>query len=152
MGNNIVSEDYRIASTEVLDILKHLPDETVKRIPKKLIEFFENVSISDYEPKIDYSKGLDKIELKTKTKALLAMIYRNYLCSDSEREEVDRALIKNEEEYQQNLREKYNPDKIFEENYEKINKSVEKNTQLMVYKEKWYKKVFKKIFYIIKNK
>lgn len=68
-----VSEEYKIATTEVLSILEYLPQNEVDKIPNKFKEFLKENSLSAYKPSFDYSQGLDKIELKYKTKLLLAM-------------------------------------------------------------------------------
>ena len=135
-----VSEEYRIAATEILSILEYLPKSDVNKIPNKFKGFLKEISISDYNPNFDYSLGLDKIELKCKTKLLLAMIYRNYICSEQEKLEYDKLLYKNEEDYQESLREKYNPDNIFRklDKDENINSEIPENTTnmtLIEYKE-----------------
>ena len=140
-----VSDEYKIAATEVLSILEYLPKTEVDKIPNKFKEFLKETSIFDYNPNFDYSLGLDKIELNHKTKLLLAMIYKNYICSEKERIEYNSILYKNEERYQNELREKYNPYDIFK----KENKQEEKNIQtsnnaLIEYKETFFNK-FKKI-------
>ncbi len=154
---DVVSDDYRIAATEILDIIEHLSLNATNKIPLQLLEFFKEVSMKDYKPKFDYSQGLEKISFTPKTKALLAMIYRNYLCSEEERKEFDKKLFENEEKYQQELREKYNPDNIFkneevsniEENSKEENNQ---NTALIEYKEKkWYHKIFEKLVSLFKK-
>lgn len=145
---DVVSEEYKIAATEVLDIIEHLSLNATNKIPMQLLEFFKEVSLQDYKPQFDYSGGLEKINFTPKTKALLAMIYRNYLCSEEERKELDQKLFENEEKYQQELREKYNPDKIFQNSELEENAKEEnnQNTALIEYKEKkWYHKIFEKI-------
>ncbi len=42
------------------------------------------------------------------------MIYRNYWCSIEERPKYDKLLQNNQKKFDDALREKYNPDKIFE--------------------------------------
>ena len=74
--------------------------------------------MEDYKPQFDYSQGIDKIGFSDKTRALLAMIYRNYLCSEQEKKEFEKTLFENEEKFQKKLREKYNPDAIFQRNSE----------------------------------
>lgn len=145
MEKAIVSKEYSISVTEVLDILKYLPENMVSKIPDKFMQFLKENSIQDYEPEFDYSQGLDKLLLSNKTKALLAMIYRNYICSEEERAAYDKILIENEREHQNELKEKYNPDDIFKNN-KNTEKEENSNTQLVEYKEpKWYRKLFNSI-------
>ena len=79
------------------------------------------------------------------------MIYRNYLCSDDEREKFDKTLFQNEEEYQKKLREKYNVDHIFDNHLESMKKNKQ-TIDLIEYKEpKWYHKIFEKILSLFKK-
>lgn len=156
---DVVSEDYRIAATEVLDMIEHFSLNATNRIPLQLLEFFKEVSIEDYKPEFDYSVGLEKINFSPKTKALLAMIYRNYLCSEEECKEFDQKIFGNEEKYQQELREKYNPDNIFKNTKKQQALQAKKNEkeendqtmELIEYKEKWYHKILKKFLMFFKK-
>lgn len=149
-----VSEEYKIATTEVLSILEYLPQNEVDKIPNKFKEFLKENSLSAYKPSFDYFQGLDKIELKYKTKLLLAMIYRNYICSEEERLEYDKILYQNEEYYQRRLREKYNPDDIFKKADKQESITIElaednSNTALIEYKETFFMKFKNFIFNIL---
>lgn len=146
-----VSEEYKIAATEALSILEYLPQIEVDKIPNKFKEFLKANSLSTYKPNFDYSLGLDKIELKDKTKFLLAMIYRNYICSEEERLEYDKILCQNEENYQKYLREEYNPDDIFkkQENVTMELSEDTSNTALIEYKESFFMKFKNFIFKIL---
>lgn len=149
-----VSEEYKIATTEVLSILEYLPKSEVDKIPNKFKEFLKKNSLSEYNPCFDYSLGLDKIELKHKTKLLLAMIYRNYLCSKEEQLQYDKILCQNEEKYQKYLREKYNPDNLFKkvDKEEHTNIKIKEgitNTALIEYKDSFCTKIKNFIFRIL---
>lgn len=149
---DVISEDYRIAATEVLDIIEHLSLNATNKIPLQLLEFFKEVSLQDYKPEFDYFGSLEKINFTPKTKALLAMIYRNYLCSEEERKEIDQKLFENEEKYQKELREKYNPEYLFEKTGENQKEENNQNLKLIEYKErKWYHKIFEKIISLFKK-
>lgn len=143
IDNKLMSQEYRIAATEVLVILNNFSEEVLNKIPKKLIEFFKEVSIKDYEFKLDYNK---EKQITNKTKDLLAMVYRNYLCNENERKEFDKRLFQNEEKYQNNLKEKYNPN-IFENKKEESSQRI----SLVEYKEVWYKKLLKNILHFFKR-
>lgn len=141
--NKIISQEYRIAVTETLAILNNFSEETLNKIPKKLIEFFKEVSIKEYT----FVDDKKEQQITNKTKDLLAMIYRNYLCTESEKVEFDKKLLQNEEEYQNKLKEKYNPD-IFENRKEENSKMI----SLVEYKEEsWYKKILKNILHFFRR-
>lgn len=109
--------DYREALVEVLEILKHTNEKDRNKIPKKLIAFFEKNASTTYKFTFDESKPIKDLNLKPETKGILAMIYRNYWCTQEERLEYDNLLNNNQKLYDEHLREKYNPDKIFENNF-----------------------------------
>ena len=154
MKNVNVSEEYKIATTEVLSILEYLPQSEVDKIPEKFKEFLKKNSLSDYNPCFDYCLGLDKIELKHKTKLLLAMIYKNYLCSEEEQSEYHKILCQNEENYQKDLREKYNPDNLFKKVDKQESTTIERgennsNIALIEYKESFFTRFKNFIFRIL---
>lgn len=141
--NRVISQEYRIAATETLTILNNFSEETLIIIPKKLIEFLKKVSIDGYEMKLNDNKGQ---QINDKTKALLAMIYRNYLCTESEKVEFDKKLLKNEEKYQNTLKEKYSLDVFKNKKEENIHKIT-----LVEYKEVWYKRLLNNILHFFKR-
>ena len=50
----MVSTEYSEAISEVLDILQNSDDSIVKRIPRKLIEFWEKNKSSTYIPNLNH--------------------------------------------------------------------------------------------------
>jgi len=144
----MVSVEYSEAIVEVLDILDNSEDSIVEKIPKKLIEFWQKNKSTTYKPNLDHSKSLKDMELKSKTKSLITMIYLNYLCDASEKDKIKLILKKNEEKYRQELKEKYNTDNIFKkdvlEDVVKENVS-ESNVQIAEYKDTMFKRIINKI-------
>lgn len=148
MSYTVCTNENSIAITEVLHILKYLPDSLTSNIPTKFLNFLNENSIPDYKPDFDLSKGLDNVKLKHKTKILLAIIYRNYICSEQEKLDYDKILTQNENEYQIKLKEKYSTDNIFKET--KTEKNSDNINQLVIYKKSYFtriKEFIKKIFH-----
>ena len=112
----MVTKEFAEASAEINEILKYMPDEELKKIPSKLRDFFKEVASKDYITNINPDLPLDKQQIKEKTKDIIALIYRNYWCSEEERKELDQKLIENDKKFEEELREKYNPDNIFKNN------------------------------------
>lgn len=143
----MVTKEFAEASAEINEILKYLPKEEVEKIPSKLREFFKEVSRKDYVTNINPNMPLDKQQIKEKTKDIIALIYRNYWCSEEERKELDQKLIENDKKFEEELREKYNPDNIFKNNVTTTKKEEpevkeEKIEQSLVPQEtgKWYQR------------
>lgn len=143
----MVTKEFAEASAEINEILKYMPKEEVEKIPSKLREFFKEVSSKDYVTNINPNMPLDKQQIKEKTKDIIALIYRNYWCSEEERKELDQKLIENDKKFEEELREKYNPDNIFKNNVTTTKKEEsevkeEKIEQSLVPQEtgKWYQR------------
>ena len=143
------------AVSEVIQILDHTEKEITEKIPEKFIKFlFENAD-NDYKPNINFYNDNWENTIDEDTKALLAMIYRDYIVSETERLELLEEEKQEREKQEALLREKYNPDNLFkkdkknEDEIDSIN-----NVQLVEIKEApWYKRLFKKLLSIfgIKN-
>lgn len=148
----MITNEFAEASAEINEILRYLPTEYVEKIPVKLREFFNKVKKADYVSKIDPYKQLDEQELKPKTKTLLTVIYRNYWCNEEERAELDKILIENDKKYEQELRERYNPDNIFKkkEIIEEKVETIQENLP-MVAKQNLFTKVWNFIKNILKR-
>lgn len=146
----MVSDEYAEAITEVLDILENSDKNITKKIPNDLIEFWKTNKSKTYKPNLDHNKKINEMQLKEKTKSLIGMIYLNYLCNNNEEKEKVKLILKNNEErYQKELREKYNPDNIFRGNqkekarYEK--EVITNETTMIEYKESIFKNIISKI-------
>jgi len=133
----MVTKEFAEATTEINKILTYLPTEYVEKIPKKLRMFFLNVESKEYIPNIDPYKQLDEQDLRPKTKTLLTIIYRNYWCNEQEKAELDKILIENDRKYEEELREKYNPDDIFKNKQRTSTIVEETNLPIEVKKEKF---------------
>ena len=109
------------------------------------------IEIYGYEVKIDYTKNINEQNLLKETRVLLSLIYRDYCCNKEKREkliEEDKIQLKR---YEQEMKEKYNPDNIFESRKQKIMDYNNKNIQLIEYKEKRYQKLFDKILKLFRR-
>ena len=144
----MVSNEYSEAVVEVLDILNYTKKEDLDKIPKKLLDFFEKIKSKTYKSNINHSKPLKEQELKPKTKALIAMLYRNYWCNVEQKKECEKILIDNSKRYQEILKEKYNTENLFENNKKEITEEINivpfknKNIILRIFDK--IKNIFKK--------
>lgn len=129
--------DSCLAYSEVYEILNLLEDEYKERVPKEVIEFFEQERDKEYNPIIDVNIPLEKQNLKRKTMVVLAILNLNYWCdSEEEKQAILDNFAENEKKKQlaeKELAEKYNPDNLFK----KRNK-IEDTTEISIveYKKK----------------
>ncbi len=143
-----MSEINKKAVSEVIDILKHSEIEVTQKIPKKFIEFLTKNSDRDYIPNIDYSEENWENSIEEDAKVLIALIYRDYIMSEEEKEKV----IEEAERQEQKIREKYNLDNLFKKNSKIENEKSQDDTEqevqkslLIIKEEKWYERIINKI-------
>ncbi len=138
--------------TEVYDIIMHFEKDMYSKIPPKFLNLVKQNRDMNYKVNIDYNKNLNEQNLLQKTKIILSLIYRDFLCSPEQRNELiekDKIELELEEKL---LREKYNPDNIFKKMktniVEKDNekkKAITENIQMTIYKESIFKSIINSI-------
>lgn len=144
MTNNI---NYIKAYTEVNCLLEYLPQSYIDKLPKKLIELIKKQSNDQFNIDIDTNKSLLEQDFSKKTKDLIAVIKYNYWSTDEERKQLKNLFYENENKYQKELLEKYNPNDIFkkEEPKVEVTKPIDPNSQIVLYKENIFTKFLNKI-------
>ena len=80
--SNSYDLDYRIACTEVLEILKHVPKKQVEKIPKNIIISMERAKRYDYRFKFDTTKSIKNQNISKTAKNILSDFYRDYWVDD----------------------------------------------------------------------
>lgn len=110
-------DNSSLAYSEVCTILNMLEDEYKERVPKNVMDFFEEERDKEYNPIIDVNIPLEKQNLKRKTIVLLAILNLNYWCdSEEEKQEILDSFAKNEELKrlkEKELTENYNINNLF---------------------------------------
>ena len=149
-----MKEEYREAFSEVEQILKLMPTNLSNKIPERFKNIITLEKSKTYIPKI--SEPFEKCQLKEETTIVLAVIYRDFLCSKEEREELlerDRNKLL---EFEEELRKKYNPDNLFKNknnSSENIQDNISTETAMVEYKEKnFLQKLFDKIKNLFRRK
>ena len=145
--------EYGEAAVEVLDILDNTNKSYVEKIPMSFIKFLVEIASEDYIVNLDHSKLISEMNLKEKTKEILGVIYINWWCDKNDKEKYKKQIKEQEIKRQEEIREKYNPNKIFEDK-NKVQKytnatkvEIEKNetVTMIEYKESIFKKILNKI-------
>lgn len=151
MDNN----NYYKAYVEVLEILKYVPEESVKKIPKEMLDMFEIKKDKEYKYSIDYSKPFEEQKMLDETSAILANIFRDYWATEHQREVIIQYEKEELNKIEQEKRKIYNPDDIFKsrkiKNIQELDKTVHTNISLPVEikKEHFYHRLIefiKKLF------
>lgn len=143
-----ISTITRQAYSELEEFLDLLSSEQKNQIPLKLREFFKREKDPNYVKNINLNEPIKNQNLKEETLALIALLNLQYWCKDEqEKERLKKVYIKNEKEYQEKLREEYNPDDIFKKKTSIAQKEQEKikNNQIIEYKDSLIKRIINKI-------
>lgn len=158
--NMIQVSNFNKAFVELKEIMKYFDDEIKNKIPNDLKKSIENVSKNEYQFIYDKQLPLYEQNILPETKALLSILYSDYLCSQEEREkwnEYDKfeqqlAIERLEKQKQ----EKYNPNDLFKRksnDFETLipEESKEKLEIVEYKKQKWYQKLIENIQKIFKK-
>ncbi len=137
-----------MAYAEIIEILDNMSYEDKNKIPKKIYDFFLEKSNKNYVRHLDKSKTLYDQEIREDTKEILAILLINYWCETVDKKNQLLTLFRdNEIKYQEQLREKYNPDMLFKnKRNSNNNEKIENNTQIIVIdKDNIFTRFIKKI-------
>ncbi len=110
-----MKENYPKAYTEVLEILKYMPKEEVNKIPKEMIEMFENKRDKLYIFNVKEIDDFADLNILDETEAIFINIFRDYWATPEQKKKIiekqnyDKSIIEKEKT------EKYNPDNIFKQ-------------------------------------
>lgn len=146
-------EQYFKAFVEVEQIIMLMPKGLQNKIPEKFKNLLSTCKDPDYI--VNIKEPFEECNIMEETKIVLAVIYRDFLCSKEEKERIKLIDSQRLKENEDALREKYNPDNLFKtkknamQNYE--NNTVAE-TSIIEYKEKnFLQKLFDKIKYLFKK-
>lgn len=122
------------------------------KLPQELQEYiFKNQNLSykyDFNVDLPLIYQIDNEE----TKACISYIYLKYINDNTnEKNILLNKYEQNEKVYQQELKEKYNPDNIFNKNIQE-NSDTTNKISIVKYKESIFKKIFDKIKWIFNIK
>lgn len=83
-----MEDTYEKACKEVIELLKYFPRESVEKIPKEELELYKKNMDNSYEYEVDKTKPFNEQKMSDKTKAIFAIIFRDYWASEYQRERI----------------------------------------------------------------
>ena len=132
--------------SELYCLLNYFPQSYIDKLPRKLLELIKQNSDSKYIIQVDTNLPLNAQNISQKTKTILMVLKYNYWSTEIEKQHIAEQLYKNEEIYQKELQEPYDPNNLFKN---KRNTSST-STAVIEYKESiftkirnWIKRIFK---------
>ena len=149
-----MEDTYEKACKEVIELLKYFPRESVEKIPKEELELYKKNMDNTYEYEVDKTKPFNEQKMLDKTKAIFAIIFRDYWASEYQRERILAKEKYDLQKLEEERRKKYNPDDIFKDKEIKdtqLKQEDESKSMILVNEEKWYNKIFNKIKSLFKR-
>lgn len=148
----MVTKELSEAAVEFNCILEYTSDELKNKIPKKFLDFLKSIQSQTYKFKYDKTKKLNEQELKQRTKGLIALVYQDYLCNETDKKEYIQKSQKFINQLKEIKGETYNPNDIFKHKEIKFAQNTANTNAIIEYKESIIKKIINKIKNIFTKK
>ena len=138
---------YQEAFAEVDEILKIMPIDLLSKIPAQFRQIISENKANNY--KVEIKEPLEEENLKKETVIVLGLIYRDFLASPDEREELQLKDAEELKRIEQEMQKQYDMENIFKK--KRSNKTSQDDdipTDLTIYKEPGF---LKKLFNLVKG-
>lgn len=143
----MVNTEYKIAYSEVLEILKYISKEEFNKVPQDMLEMFKNNASNEKQFIYDSNKTLQEQNVSETARAIIAILFRDYWATESQRQKI---LNKQNFDREKIREERYSADNIFQKHNIQHKENFATNEMAMVeYKESIFAKIknwFKRTF------
>lgn len=136
---------YKRALKELLVILKYIPKTDYEKIPEDVLKMIKINAEHTYNFYVDEEKSIKDQKISELTKAMLENFYRDYWVTDIEKNKIVQEENIKRKEIEEQKRNKYNPEYIFENNKKNLNfnhETKEEISLINVQEEKWIQKIY----------
>lgn len=134
--------------SEVYEILNILGNDYINKLPERLYENICNERDKNSVKEFDVNKSINEQGINKNTLEFIAYLNLQYWCNEEQKQQLLKQYKENDEKFEQELRKKYNPDKIFENKEEEFNKD---NVQLEKFeRQNLFRKLWNKIIGLFK--
>lgn len=111
----MTENQYAIAYSKVLEILKYISREDYNKIPQEKLNVFKTNASKDYKFKYNPQKTLDEQNVSKRAKAIIGLLFRDYWATESQREKITRKQNYDRMKIEKEKQEQYNQEDIFKE-------------------------------------
>ena len=113
MTSTYTKEEYAIAYTEVLGMIKYFSSESLEKIPNDVLKMFEDNKDLNYEFEFDRNESFDNQNISKLAKIIIADLFIDYIATEEERKYINYRDKIELDRIEEEKRNKYNPDEIF---------------------------------------
>ena len=145
--------NYYMALDEVDEILNHMDNKFISKIPNDIIEIIRNYKSGNNNFKYDLTKPLSEQNLQKETLEILSYLNYNFWLNEDDKKKYKKIYYDNFLKNENEKRLKYNPDDIFKDRL-KNNIEPKENVLMPIKKEKnnFFINLIRKLKAIIKKK
>lgn len=108
-----MEDNYPKAYKEVIEILNFVPQESVDKIPQKIINVFKLKMDENHNFTVDINKNFEQQHLLEETKAIFANIFRDYWATPYQKEKIKEKEKLDRQILEEQKRQQYNPEDLF---------------------------------------
>ena len=139
---------------EIYEILKFFPQNELNKISQEFLNFIEKNKDDEYNFEWNEAKEFNEYTVLPGTITLMQMIFLNYFASEEEKKQINRILDENEQRFQKEAYEKYNPNEIIKKTENKVQTNTEfkGDNQMVIYKENIFNKIINSILNLFRRK
>lgn len=127
------------AYKEVYEILKYIPEEDYKKIPKSMIKVIKKGMDKSYDFKVTEFEDFQKQEMLSETECILAIFYRDYWASEKEK---NRILVSEEQDRINTYKIRY---KDIKNQVDRVQPAWDENNSIIAVKDSFFTKIIQKI-------
>lgn len=109
----MINNSYARAYSEVLEILKYIPQREYVKIPKEKIKFYKDNMDKNYIFKFDPETDLSRQNISPQANAVLVNLYKDYLATEKQKVKIKEILDLNQKRKEKEKSKKYNSDNMF---------------------------------------
>lgn len=141
-----MKREYEEAFAEVDEILQLMPVDLLIKIPLQFKKIISENKAKYYKPNI--KEPIEENTLKYETKVIIGLIYRDFLANPEEREELQAKDAEELNKIQQEMKEQYNIENVFDKRKVQKHDNKDSSTDLILYKEQGF---LKRLFNLVKG-
>ena len=109
----MVTEEYKIACAEVLEIISYIPFIDYIKIPIKKLQLFKKYAKDGINFSYNPELSLEEQNVSEKAKTIIALLYRDYWATPLQKEKIIAKEQNDRQKFDQENREKYSSENLF---------------------------------------
>lgn len=141
----MINIEYANAYSEVLEILKYIPEEDYHKIPKDKIALFEHNANKEYYFNYNPEKTLNEQNVSKIAKGIIAILFRDYWATPTQREKIISKQQNDRIQLEKIKSENYHADDILKKRNNIKEETNVEMTSMAQYKESLFKRILNKI-------